>query len=55
MKDPLRLFAGNCRCYTRLTDVEQEQNGVYFYDRSRKFDTASWRAHFTRRPQGYDL
>ncbi len=25
-------------CYTQLTDVEQEQNGVYFYDRTLKFD-----------------
>lgn len=25
-------------CYTQLTDVEQEQNGIYHYDRSRKFD-----------------
>jgi beta-galactosidase/beta-glucuronidase len=41
-------------CYTQLTDVEQEQNGVYCYDRSAKFDDASWREHFTRRPQGYD-
>ena len=24
-------------CYTQLTDVEQEQNGLYFYDRSPKF------------------
>ena len=24
-------------CYTQLTDVEQEQNGLYAYDRSRKF------------------
>ncbi len=24
-------------CYTQLTDVEQEQNGLYSYDRSRKF------------------
>ncbi|MBP1588153.1 MAG: beta-galactosidase [Clostridia bacterium] len=24
-------------CYTQLTDVEQEQNGCYFYDRSPKF------------------
>jgi len=23
-------------CYTQLTDIEQEQNGLYFYDRSRK-------------------
>lgn len=27
-------------CYTQLTDVEQEQNGIYHYDRSRKFDMA---------------
>ncbi len=25
-------------CYTQLTDVEQEQNGIYNYDRSSKFD-----------------
>ena len=24
-------------CYTQLTDVEQEQNGLYYYDRSKKF------------------
>lgn len=23
-------------CYTQLTDIEQEQNGLFFYDRSRK-------------------
>lgn len=23
-------------CYTQLTDIEQEQNGLYFYDRTRK-------------------
>ena len=27
-------------CYTQLTDVEQEQNGVYFYDRSKKLDVS---------------
>jgi len=27
-------------CYTQLTDVEQEQNGIYNYDRSDKFDMA---------------
>ena len=26
-------------CYTQITDVEQEQNGIYNYDRSPKFDT----------------
>jgi hypothetical protein len=25
-------------CYTQLTDVEQEQNGLYTYDRQAKFD-----------------
>jgi len=25
-------------CYTQLTDVEQEQNGIYNYDRTDKFD-----------------
>ena len=25
-------------CYTQLTDVEQERNGLYFYDRRPKFD-----------------
>lgn len=25
-------------CYTQLTDVEQEKNGLYFYDRRPKFD-----------------
>ena len=24
-------------CYTQLTDVEQETNGVYLYDRTNKF------------------
>jgi len=27
-------------CYTQLTNVEQEQNGVYTFDRKPKFDTA---------------
>ncbi|MFW6212525.1 MAG: glycoside hydrolase family 2 protein [Spirochaetota bacterium] len=42
-------------CYTQLTDVEQEQNGVYFYDRSEKFDSARWYEQFSRKPRGYDL
>ena len=25
-------------CYTQLTDVEQEQNGIYYYDRGVKYD-----------------
>jgi len=27
-------------CYTQLTDVEQEVNGIYYYDRSPKFEPA---------------
>ncbi len=30
-------------CYTQLTDVEQEQNGVYYYDRSPKMDVEFFR------------
>ena len=26
-------------CYTQITDVEQEKNGIYHYDRTPKFDT----------------
>ena len=26
-------------CYTQLTDIDQEQNGIYKFDRSPKFDT----------------
>ncbi len=37
-------------CYTQLTDVEQEQNGVYCYDRSEKFDMARIKAIFTMIP-----
>ncbi len=33
-------------CYTQLTDVEQEQNGIYFYDRGAKFDMDRIRAIF---------
>jgi beta-galactosidase/beta-glucuronidase len=42
-------------CYTQLTDVEQEQNGVYFYDRSPKFDMARVREVFSRRPPWAEL
>jgi len=31
-------------CYTQLTDVEQEVNGLYYYDRRPKFDPAIIRA-----------
>jgi hypothetical protein len=42
-------------CYTQLTDVEQEQNGVYYYDRSPKFDPDKLQAVFGRKPDGYEL
>ena len=34
-------------CYTQLTDVEQEQNGVYCYDRSQKFDMSRIKSIFS--------
>ena len=37
-------------CYTQLTDVEQEQNGIYNYDRSEKFDVDRIAAIF-RKPR----
>ena len=36
-------------CYTQLTDVEQEQNGLYTYDRRAKFDPATIRAIVSRK------
>ncbi|MEQ7004698.1 sugar-binding domain-containing protein [Actinopolymorpha sp. B17G11] len=35
-------------CYTQLTDVYQEQNGVYLFDRREKFDLERIRAAQTR-------
>ena len=35
-------------CYTQLTDVEQEQNGLYTYDRKSKFDPAKIRKILSR-------
>ena len=37
-------------CYTQLTDVEQEQNGIYYYDRSAKFDMKRVHAIFSKNP-----
>lgn len=31
-------------CYTQLYDIEQEQNGLYYYDRTPKFDPEIFRA-----------
>jgi len=38
-------------CYTQLTDVEQEQNGVYYYDRTPKFSPQKFKAVFAA-PRG---
>ena len=37
-------------CYTQITDVEQEKNGIYYYDRSAKFDTERLRKIFEKIP-----
>ena len=38
-------------CYTQLTDVEQEQNGIYNYDRTQKFDMEIIKSIFNRLPE----
>jgi beta-galactosidase/beta-glucuronidase len=40
-------------CYTQLTDVEQEHNGLYFYDRRPKFDLKRLHA-ITSRPAAFE-
>ncbi|WP_256013848.1 glycoside hydrolase family 2 protein [Desertivirga xinjiangensis] len=37
-------------CFTQLTNVEQEQNGIYNYDRTPKFDMERVRAIFSKDP-----
>ncbi|MCF0184958.1 MAG: beta-glucuronidase [Bacteroidaceae bacterium] len=34
-------------CYTQLTDVEQEQNGLFYYDRTMKYDMDRVKSIFT--------
>jgi len=36
-------------CYTQLTDVFQEQNGIFTFDRSAKFDLERLHAVQTRK------
>ncbi len=36
-------------CYTQLTDVEQEINGLYYYDRRPKFDFAEFKVALERK------
>ena len=40
-------------CYTQLTDVEQEHNGLYYYDRKPKFDVQKLHA-MTSRQAAYE-
>ncbi|MCY2952546.1 MAG: autotransporter-associated beta strand repeat-containing protein [Planctomycetota bacterium] len=40
-------------CYTQLTDIEQERNGLYYYDRKPKFDAAKLHA-ITSRQAAYE-
>ncbi len=40
-------------CYTQLTDVEQEQNGIYNYDRTPKFDMEKVRKVFSKVPERF--
>jgi hypothetical protein len=40
-------------CYTQLTDIEQEKNGLYYYDRRPKFDVARLHA-ITSREAAYE-
>ncbi len=40
-------------CYTQLTDVEQEHNGLYYYDRKPKFDVKKLHA-ITSRQAAYE-
>ena len=40
-------------CYTQLTDVEQERNGLYYYDRRPKFDLKKLH-DATARPAAYE-
>jgi hypothetical protein len=60
VEDFYARFEGLCRpllddprmfgyCYTQLTDVYQEQNGIYTFDRRCKFDPARLRAIQQRR------
>ena len=35
---------------TQLTDVEQEKNGIYYYDRTPKFDIARIKSIFEKIP-----
>ena len=38
-------------CYTQLTDVEQEENGIFYYNRDKKYDSARLKRIFGKNPQ----
>jgi hypothetical protein len=40
-------------CYTQLTDVEQEKNGIYYYNRSPKHDMQRIKSIFTKIPSNW--
>ena len=40
-------------CYTQLTDIEQEKNGLYYYDRKPKFEVSKLR-EITSRQAAYE-
>ncbi len=44
--DNYRMFGF---CYTQLYDIEQEQNGLYYYDRTPKFDIEIFKAINSRK------
>ncbi len=44
--DNYRMFGF---CYTQLYDIEQEQNGLYYYDRTPKFDPEIFKAINSRK------
>ncbi len=44
--DNYRMFGF---CYTQLYDIEQEQNGLYYYDRTPKFDCEIFKAINSRK------
>ena len=42
-------------CYTQLTDVEQEKNGIYYYDRTPKFDMKRIKSIFEKIPSNIKI
>ena len=38
-------------CYTQLTDVEQEENGIFYYNRDKKYDSTRLKTIFGKNPQ----